>query len=74
MNVYNMTQGKGRWLAIDQNMWNMILGKAGRIPGKIDPELVALAKEKGLEFSDADPQQFYPDALDDFRKEMKENG
>lgn len=74
MNVYNMTQGKGRWLAIDQNMWNMILGKAGRIPGKIDPELVALAKEKGLEFSDADPQQFYPDALEEFRKEMKENG
>lgn len=74
MNVYNMITGKGRWQAIDQNTWNMILGKAGRLPGKLDGEIIDLAKEKGYEFSDEDPQQFYPDALDEYRKEMDENG
>lgn len=74
MNVYNMVRGEGRWQAIDQNTWGMILGKSGRLPGKLDPELVALAKEKGFEFTDDDPQQNYPDALDEYRKEMDENG
>lgn len=74
MNVYNLITGKGRWQAIDQNTWNMILGKAGRLPGKLDDEIIALVKEKGYEFSDADPQHFYPDALDEYRKEMDENG
>ena len=74
MNVYNMVRGEGRWQAIDQNTWNMILGKAGHLPGELDPEIVALAKEKGYEFSTEDPQQFYPDALDEYRKEMADNG
>ena len=33
-----------------------------------------LAKEKGYEFTTADPQSFYPDALDAYRKEMEELG
>ncbi len=74
MNVYNMIRGEGRWQAIDQNTWGMILGKSGRLPGKLDPEIVALAKEKGFEFTDEDPQGNYPDALDEYRKEMDENG
>ena len=74
MNVYNLTIGKGRWEAIDNNTWGMILGKSGQLPGKLDPEIVALAKEKGLEFTTEDPQANYPDALDKFRKEMEENG
>ena len=74
MNVYNLTIGKGRWEAIDNNTWGMILGKSGQLPGKLDPEIIALAKEKGLEFTTEDPQANYPDALDKFRKEMEENG
>ena len=74
MSVYNLTIGKGRWEAIDNNTWGMILGKSGQLPGKLDPEIVALAKEKGLEFTTEDPQLNYPDALDKFRKEMEENG
>lgn len=73
MNVYNLVRGEQRWQAIDQNTWNMILGKAGKLPGKLDDEIINLAKEKGFEFSDDDPQQFYPDALEDYKKEMKEN-
>ncbi len=74
MNVYNMVRGEGRWQAIDENTWGMILGKSGRLPGKLDPEIIELAKAQNREFSDEDPQQFYPDALDEYRKEMKENG
>jgi len=29
-------------------MWGMILGKSGKIPGTIDPELVQLAEKQGL--------------------------
>ncbi|MDO4672612.1 MAG: oxaloacetate decarboxylase, partial [Porphyromonadaceae bacterium] len=74
MNVYNLIRGEGRWQAIDQNIWGMILGKSGRLPGKLDQEIIDLAKSKGLEFTDEDPQLNYPDALDEYRKEMKENG
>lgn len=55
-------------------MWNIILGEARYISDKMDLKLVTLTKEKRLESSDANPQQFYPGALDKFRKEMKENG
>lgn len=74
MNVYNLVTGKERWMAIDQNTWGMILGKSGRLPGELDPEIIALAKEKGFEFTDEDPQLNYPDQLDEYRKEMDENG
>ena len=74
MNVYNLTIGKGRWEAIDNNTWGMILGKSGRLPGKLDPEIVELAASKGFEFTTEDPQLNYPDALDKFRAEMVENG
>nr|WP_314773410.1 oxaloacetate decarboxylase [uncultured Porphyromonas sp.] len=74
MNVYNLTIGKGRWEAIDNNTWGMILGKSGRLPGKLDPEIVELAASKGFEFTTEDPQLNYPDALDKFRAEMLENG
>ena len=52
----------------------MILGKSGRLPGTLAPEIIELAKSKGYEFVDTDPQLNYPDALDEYRKEMDENG
>ena len=74
MNLLTIEQGKGRFVMMDEAMWGMILGKSGKVPGQIAPELVKLAKEKGKEFTDIDPHTLYPNALDDFRKEMKENG
>ena len=59
---------------IDNHTWDMILGKSGRLPGALAPEIIALAKEKGYEFTDEDPQKNYPDQLDEYRKEMTENG
>ena len=63
-----------RWTMIDNHTWDMILGKSGRLPGTLAPEIIELAKSKGYEFVDTDPQLNYPDALDDYRKEMDENG
>jgi hypothetical protein len=42
------------------------------LPGALAPEIIALAKEKGYEFTDEDPQKNYPDQLDEYRKEMTE--
>ncbi len=74
MNLLTIEQGKGRFVMMDDSMWGMILGKSGKVPGKIDPELVELAKKQGREFTDADPHTLLHDALPDFRKEMDENG
>ena len=74
LNLLTMAQGKGRFVMMDDSMWGMILGKSGKIPGTIDPELVELAAKQGREFTDADPHTLIPNALDDFKKEMDENG
>ena len=74
MNLLTLEQGKGRFVMMDDSMWGMILGKSGRVPGEVCQELKDLAKQKGLEFTDADPHTLLPNALDDFRKEMDENG
>ena len=74
MNLLTMEQGKGRFVMMDDAMWGMILGKSGKIPGTIAPELVTLAKEKGFEFTDADPHTLLTNSLDEFKKEMDENG
>ena len=74
MNLLTMEQGKGRFVMMDESMWGMILGKSGKVPGKIDPILVELAKKQGREFTDVDPRTLLTDALEDFKKEMDENG
>ena len=73
MNVIQMEKGKERWSIIADNIWDMILGKTGKLPGEVAPELVALAKEQGREFYTGNPQDLYPDQLDEFREEMKRN-
>ena len=74
MNVMQLIKGEGRWTMIDNHTWDMILGKRGKLPGELAPEIIELAKSKGLEFTDEDPQKNYPDELDNYRKEMDENG
>ena len=74
MNVMSMIKGKARFSMIDDNTWDMLLGKAGKLPGKLAPEIVALAEKQGREFFTGNPQDLYPDALPEFRKEMDENG
>ena len=74
MNLLNMLSDKPRWSSIDKDTWGMILGHMGTLPGPLAPEIVALAKEKGLEFTTCNPQDNYPDELPKFRKMMKEEG
>ena len=74
MNLLTLEQGKGRFVMMDDSMWGMILGKSGRVPGEICQELKDLAKQKGLEFTDADPHTLLKNNLEDFRKKMDENG
>ena len=74
MNLLTIEQGKGRFVMMDDAMWGMILGKSGKIPGTIAPELIELAKKQNREFTDVDPHTLLENALDGFKKEMDENG
>ena len=74
MNLLNVLNGKPRWTTIDKDTWNMILGRMGQLPGELAPEIIDLAKEKGLEFYTGNPQDMYPDELPKFRQMMKEEG
>lgn len=74
MNVIQLEKGGERWSMIADNVWDMILGKSGCLPGKLAPEIEALAKEQGREFFTGHPQELYPNALPKFREEMDKNG
>ncbi len=74
MNLLTLEQGKGRFVMMDDSMWGMILGRSGRVPGEIAPEIKEIAEKKGLQFTDADPHTLLKNALPDFRKELADNG
>ena len=74
MNPMNILKGQPRWTTIDKDTWNMILGKMGTLPGPLAPEIVELARQKGLEFYTGNPQDAFPNELDRFRAMMKEEG
>lgn len=74
LNLVQMAKGEKRYSMIDENTWSMILGKAGKLPGPLAPEIVKLAEKQGREFYTGVPQDGYPDALDTFRSEMKKLG
>ncbi len=75
MNLFAMSKGEPRYeTSIDPAAWDMILGKAGKLPGTLAPEIVELAKKKGFEFFTGNPQDNYPDALPHFIKMMEQEG
>ncbi len=74
INVMQMEKGKERWSLLDDNTWDMLLGKSGQLPGEVADELRQLAKNQGREFFTGDPQDLQPDALNEFRSKMKEKG
>lgn len=74
MNIYAMANNQERFSMIDKDSWNMILGRMGKLPGTLAPEIVAIAKEKGYEFFTGNPQDEYPDALETYRQEMISKG
>ena len=74
MNLMHILKGQSRWTTIDRDTWNMILGRMGRLPGEIAPEIRELAREKGLEFYEGNPQEAYPNELDKYRAIIMEEG
>jgi pyruvate carboxylase subunit B len=73
MNIFSMAKGEPRFSNIDKDSMNMITGKMGKLPGTLAPEIVKIVNEKGLEFYTGDPQDPYPDALEQYKQEMKDN-
>lgn len=74
MNIMAMANNQPRFSNIDKDSWSMILGRAGKLPGQLAPEIVELAKKNNYEFFEGNPQDAYPDALPQYIKEMEENG
>lgn len=75
MNLFALSKGESRYeSSIDPAAWDMILGKAGKLPGTLAPEIVELAKKKGLTFFTGNPQDNYPDALPHFIEMMEKEG
>ena len=74
MNVMQIEKGKERWSMIADDIWDMLMGKGGKLPGELAPEIKKLAKEQGKEEFTDNPQSLFPDMLPTFRKEMEENG
>ena len=74
VNVIQMEKGKDRWSLLDDNNWDMILGKSGRLPGEVGGELKDLAAAQDRAFFEGDPQDLYPDAIDEFSSKMEEKG
>ena len=74
MNVMFLVKGQPRFSMIDKNSWDMILGKAGKLPGKLAPEIIALAEKNKYVFFEGNPQENYPNELPRFIDEMKTNG
>jgi pyruvate carboxylase subunit B len=74
MNLMHTLKGEPRWKTIDKDTMNMILGKTGKLPGELAPEIVQIVKEKGLEFYTGNPQDEFPNELPKFEQMMKEEG
>jgi pyruvate carboxylase subunit B len=74
MNVWQMIRGRERFSLIDDNTWDMLLGRQGKLPGPLAPEIINLAAQQGREFYTGHPQDLYPDELDMFRAEMDSQG
>lgn len=72
MNVMQMEKGKERWGMIADDIWDMILGKAGKLPGELAPEIIEKAEREGRKFFTGNPQDNYPNALEKYRALMKE--
>ena len=74
MNVMQMIRGKDRWALVDENTWNMVLGKSGKLPGEVHQDLKDLAAQQDKAFYNQNPQDLYPNELDRYRQMMQEKG
>ena len=74
MNAINLIKGKARWEMIDENTWDMILGRQGKLPGHLGKEIQQLANQQSKEFFYGNPQDLFPDEIEFFAHKMDEKG
>lgn len=74
MNLFSRSMGEKAFTRMDPAMWGMILGKSGKLPGTLAPEIIELAKEKNMDFYTDDPQALYPNVLPQYISEMEKLG
>lgn len=74
VNVLNNIKGKNRWSLIDDNTWDMLLGKSGQLPGKLGDEIISLSKGLNKTFYNGVPHELVENILDKNREEMEERG
>ncbi len=74
MNVMQVLKGKERWSMIDDNTWDLLIGRSGKLPGTLADELVQMANKLGKEFYTGVPQDLYPDALENVKRDMLTQG
>ena len=74
VNVLSKIKGKPRWSLIDDNTWDMLLGKSGKLPGHLGDEIIKLASHLKKDFYIDNPQNLIKDTLEKNRKEMKDLG
>ena len=73
VNVINKIKSKERWSLIDDNTWDMLLGKSGRLPAPLGDEIINLSRKLGKKFYKNDPQDLVKNVLKKNREEMKKN-
>ncbi len=74
MNVLQMEKGRARWSMMDENTWGMIVGKSGKLPGKLSEDILGLAKEQNRTFFKGSPEDLLSDELEMYRSKMQEKG
>ena len=73
VNVINKIKSKERWSLIDDNTWDMLLGKSGRLPAPLGDEIINLSRKLGKKFYKNDPQDLVKNVLEKNREEMEKN-
>mgnify|MGYP003299096549 CR=1 FL=1 len=68
VNVLNKIKGKERWGLIDDNTWDMLLGKSGRLPAPLGDEIINLSRKLGKKFYKNDPQDLVKNVLEKNRE------
>ena len=71
-NVIQNIKGKEKWNLIDDNTWDMLLGKSGKLPGKLGDEIIKLSNKLNKTFYKKNPQDLFENTLEKNKNEMNE--
>jgi pyruvate carboxylase subunit B len=73
-NIIQNIKGKEKWSLIDDNTWDMLLGKSGKLPGKLGDEIIKLSNKLNKTFYKKNPQDLFENILEKNKNEMNELG